>query len=142
MPRPPSYLKVNPAEQPIFYLALSSSVAPFYTIDEYAETLIAQRLSMVDGVSRVQVYGAQKYAVRVQVDPEQLAARGIGIDDVQKAIGRRQYQSPDRPHQRPEPVIHGDVHRAAHQRLRLPAVDRCLSQWCAGSAGAVGNRHR
>jgi hydrophobic/amphiphilic exporter-1 (mainly G- bacteria), HAE1 family len=87
MPRPPSYQKVNPAEQPIFYLALSSDVAPFYTIDEYAETLIAQRLSMVGGVSRVQVFGAQKYAVRVQVDPEQLAARGIGIDDVQKAIG-------------------------------------------------------
>ena len=87
MPRPPSYQKVNPAEQPIFYLALSSSVAPFYAIDEYAETLIAQRLSMVGGVSRVQVYGAQKYAVRVQVDPEQLAARGVGIDDVQKAIG-------------------------------------------------------
>ena len=87
MPRPPSYQKVNPAEQPIFYLALSSSVAPFYAIDEYAETLIAQRLSMVGGVSRVQVYGAQKYAVRVQVDPEQLAARDIGIDDVQKAIG-------------------------------------------------------
>ena len=86
MPRPPSYQKVNPAEQPIFYLALSSSVAPFYAIDEYAETLIAQRLSMVGGVSRVQVYGAQKYAVRVQVDPEQLAARDIGIDDVQKAI--------------------------------------------------------
>ncbi len=87
MPRPPSYQKVNPAEQAIFYLALSSPVAPFYTIDEYAETLIAQRLSMVSGVSRVQVYGAQKYAVRVQVDPDRLASRGIGIDDVQKAIG-------------------------------------------------------
>ena len=86
MPRPPSYQKVNPAEQPIFYLALSSSTAPFYTIDEYAETMIAQRLSMVNGVSTVQVYGAQKYAVRVQVDPEALAARGLGIDDVQRAI--------------------------------------------------------
>ena len=71
MPRPPSYQKVNPAEQPIFYLALTSTTLPFYTIDEYAETLIAQRLSMVSGVSRVQVYGAQKYAVRVQVDPDQ-----------------------------------------------------------------------
>jgi HAE1 family hydrophobic/amphiphilic exporter-1 len=86
MPRPPSYQKVNPAEQPIFYLALSSTTAPFYTIDEYAETLIAQRLSMVSGVSRVQVYGAQKYAVRVQVDPDQLASRQIAIDDVQRAI--------------------------------------------------------
>jgi HAE1 family hydrophobic/amphiphilic exporter-1 len=86
MPRPPSYQKANPAEQPIFYLALTSSTAPFYTIDEYAETLIAQRLSMVSGVSRVQVYGAQKYAVRVQVNPDQLAGHGIGIDDVQRAI--------------------------------------------------------
>src|ERR1019366_1873879 len=86
MPRPPSYQKMNPAEQPIFYLALSSSTAPFYTIDEYAETLIAQRLSMVSGVSRVEAYGAQKYAVRVQVNPDQLSAHGVGIDDVQKAI--------------------------------------------------------
>ena len=86
MPRPPSYQKVNPAEQAIFYLALNSATAPFYTIDEYAETLIAQRLSMVSGVSRVEVYGAQKYAVRVQVDPDQLASRQVGIDDVQKAI--------------------------------------------------------
>jgi HAE1 family hydrophobic/amphiphilic exporter-1 len=86
MPRPPSYEKVNPAEQPIFYLALTSSTVPFYTIDEYAETIMAQRLSMVKGVSRVQVYGAQKYAVRVQVDPDALVARGLGIDDVQRAI--------------------------------------------------------
>ncbi len=86
MPRPPSYQKVNPAEQPIFFLALTSSTAPFYTVDEYAETLMAQRLSMVSGVAGVQVYGAQKYAVRVQVNPDQLSAHGIGIDDVQKAI--------------------------------------------------------
>src|SRR5438270_5956388 len=86
MPRPPSYQKVNPAEQPIFYHALSSTTAPLYTVDEYAETLIAQRLSMVSGVSRVQVFGAQKYAVRVQVDPTQLAAQQVGIDDVQHAI--------------------------------------------------------
>ncbi len=86
MPGPPSYAKVNPAEQPIVYLALSSSTAPFYTIDEYAETLIAQRLSTINGVSQVQVYGAQKFAVRVQVDPKELAARSVGIDDVQRAI--------------------------------------------------------
>ena len=86
MPRPPSYSKVNPAEQPIFYLALTSSTVPFYTIDEYAETLMAQRLSMVGGVAGVTVYGAQKYAVRVQVNPDQLSAHGVGIDDVQHAI--------------------------------------------------------
>ena len=57
-----------------------------YTVNEYADTLLAQRISMVSGVSRVQVFGAQKYAVRVQVDPDKLAARGIGIDEVQRAV--------------------------------------------------------
>ena len=86
MPRPPSYQKVNPAEQPVLYLSLSSSTLPTYTVDEYAETLLAQRISMVSGVARVVVYGAQKYAVRVQLDPDQLASRGIGVDEVQQAI--------------------------------------------------------
>ena len=86
MPRPPSYQKVNPAEQPILYLALDSSTLPMYDVSEYAETLLAQRISMVSGVSRVEVFGSQKYAVRVQVDPEALAARNIGIDEVQRAI--------------------------------------------------------
>ena len=86
MPRPPSYQKANPAEQPIVYLALQSETLPMYTVNEYAETLLAQRISMISGVSRVQVFGAQKYAVRVQVDPEALAARSLGIDEVQRAI--------------------------------------------------------
>jgi HAE1 family hydrophobic/amphiphilic exporter-1 len=86
MPRPPSYQKVNPAEQPVFYLSLESTTLPMYTVNEYADTLLAQRFSMVSGVSRVMVYGAQKYAVRVQVDPDKLAARGIGIDEVQRAV--------------------------------------------------------
>jgi HAE1 family hydrophobic/amphiphilic exporter-1 len=86
MPRPPSYNKVNPAEQPVFYLALDCPTLPMYTVNEYADTLLAQRISMVSGVSRVQVFGAQKFAVRVQVDPDKLAARGIGIDEVQRAV--------------------------------------------------------
>jgi HAE1 family hydrophobic/amphiphilic exporter-1 len=86
MPRPPSYQKVNPAEQPILYMALSSDTLPLYTVDEYGETLLAQRISMVSGVSRVQVFGTQKYAVRVQVDPDALTARNLGIDEVQRAI--------------------------------------------------------
>jgi len=69
MPRPPSYQKANPAEQPVLYLALTSETLPLYTVDEYAETLLAQRISMASGVSRVQVFGAQKYAVRVQLNP-------------------------------------------------------------------------
>ena len=86
MPRPPSYQKVNPAEQPVFYLALVSDTLPLYTVTDYADVLLAQRISMVSGVARVQVYGEQKYAVRVQADPNQLAAHNIGIDEVQAAI--------------------------------------------------------
>jgi HAE1 family hydrophobic/amphiphilic exporter-1 len=86
MPHPPSYQKVNPAEQPVIYLALTSSTLPLYTVDEYAETLLAQRISMASGVSRVQVFGAQKYAVRVQLNPDALASHGIGLDEVSRAI--------------------------------------------------------
>src|SRR3954454_23455293 len=86
MPRPPSYQKVNPAENPVLYLALDSDVLPMYTVNEYADTMLAQRISMINGVSRVMVYGAQKYGVRVQVDPDQLAAHNIGIDEVRTAI--------------------------------------------------------
>jgi hydrophobic/amphiphilic exporter-1 (mainly G- bacteria), HAE1 family len=86
MPRPPSYAKQNPSEQPILYFSLGSKTLPLYTVNEYAETMIAQRMSSVSGVSRVQVYGAQKYAVRIQVDPDRLAAHQIGIDEVQQAV--------------------------------------------------------
>ena len=86
MPTPPTYNKVNPADQPVLYLAMTSPTLPLSTVDEYAQTLMAQRISMVDGVAQVQVLGSQKFAVRVQVDPDELATRGIGIDEVQKAI--------------------------------------------------------
>jgi len=86
MPRPPSYQKVNPAEQAVLYLSLTSDSLPMYTVTEYADIMLAQRISMVGGVSRVQVLGEQKYAVRVQVDPDKLAAHNIGIDEVQRAI--------------------------------------------------------
>ncbi|MBI3607768.1 MAG: efflux RND transporter permease subunit [Nitrospirae bacterium] len=88
MPSPPTYQKVNPAEQPILFLALSSASLPLYTVDEYAETLVAQRISTISGVAQVQVFGAQKYAVRVQLDPNALASRGIGIDEVEQAINQ------------------------------------------------------
>ncbi|MBI5342283.1 MAG: efflux RND transporter permease subunit [Deltaproteobacteria bacterium] len=86
MPTPPSYQKVNPADQPVLYLALYSPTLPLSAVDEYAQTFIAQRISMVSGVAQVQVYGTQKYAVRVRVDPDALAARGMGIDEVKGAI--------------------------------------------------------
>jgi hydrophobic/amphiphilic exporter-1 (mainly G- bacteria), HAE1 family len=86
MPTPPTYNKVNPADQPILYVAMGSDTQPLYVVDQYAETMMAQRISMVNGVAQVQVYGSQKYAVRIQLDPQALATRQIGIDDVQKAV--------------------------------------------------------
>src|SRR5215468_6298738 len=86
MPTPPSYKKVNPADQPILYLALSSPTLPLYMVDEYAQTNLAQRISTINGVAQVQIFGSQKYAVRAQLDPSKMATLGIGIDEVQKAL--------------------------------------------------------
>jgi HAE1 family hydrophobic/amphiphilic exporter-1 len=86
MPSPPSYRKVNPADQPVIYMAVSSATLPLSDVHEYADTLLAQRLSTISGVAQVQVFGAQKYAVRVQLDPRTLATRGIGIDEVEQAV--------------------------------------------------------
>ena len=86
LPSPPSYQKVNPADQPILYLSLSSPTLRLSDVDEYAETLIAQRISMVSGVAQVSVYGAQKYAVHIKLNPMTLASRQVGIDEVEAAI--------------------------------------------------------
>jgi HAE1 family hydrophobic/amphiphilic exporter-1 len=86
MPTPPTFRKVNPADKAILYLTLRSDTLPLSTVDEYGETQLAQRLSMIDGVAQVSVYGSQKYAVRISVDPNKLAANGIGIDTLQQAI--------------------------------------------------------
>jgi HAE1 family hydrophobic/amphiphilic exporter-1 len=88
MPSPPSYNKVNPADQPVLFLALSSPTLPISTVNEYADTFIAQRISMISGVAQVQVFGSQKFAVRAQIDPKALAARQIGIDEVGKALAQ------------------------------------------------------
>ncbi len=88
MPNPPSYRKVNPANNSIFLLALTSETLPLSTVDEFAQTILAQRISMVSGVAQVNVFGSQKYAVRIQLDPNQLAARQVGIDDVVNAVQR------------------------------------------------------
>jgi hydrophobic/amphiphilic exporter-1 (mainly G- bacteria), HAE1 family len=86
LPTPPSYQKVNPADQPILYLAVSSPVLPLSQVYEYADTFIGQRISMINGVAQVQIFGSQKYAVRAQLDPKALASRGIGINEVNAAV--------------------------------------------------------
>ncbi len=86
MPAPPSYQKVNPALSPILFLIITSPTLPLSTLDDYAEIMMSQRISMVDGVAQVMVYGSQIYAVRVQLDPDKLASRRIGLDQVGQAI--------------------------------------------------------
>jgi len=86
MPTPPSFRKVNPADQPVLYLVLSSKTLPLFKVNEYADTMVGQRISMVAGVAQVSVYGSQKYAVRARVNPTALASRKIGIDEVSAAL--------------------------------------------------------
>jgi HAE1 family hydrophobic/amphiphilic exporter-1 len=86
MPSPPSFQKVNPADSPVLLLALTSETLPMYKVDEYAQTTLAQRISMIEGVAQVNVFGSQKYAVRVQANPRLLAARSVGIDQIAEAL--------------------------------------------------------
>jgi HAE1 family hydrophobic/amphiphilic exporter-1 len=94
MPTPPSFRKVNPADFPIFFVAMYSKTLPTWVVDEYAESQLAQRLSTITGVAQVLVYGSQKYAVRIQADPAQLASRGIGIDELQQAVSSANVNQP------------------------------------------------
>lgn len=88
MPTPPSYQKVNPADSPVLYLALSSPTLPLSDVNEFADTIISPRISMINGVAQVLVYGSQKYAVRVQLDPKALTSRKIGLDEVASALDK------------------------------------------------------
>ncbi len=94
MPSPPSLRKTNPADQPVLYIALYSPTLPLSIVDEYAETMLAQRISTVDGISQVQVFGAQKYALRVRLDPRLLASRGITLDEVRTALSANNVNQP------------------------------------------------
>ena len=91
---PPTFRKVNPADAPIFYIALSSSTLPLPLVNEYAETQLAQRISTIRGVAQVQVYGSQKFAVRIRANPDKLAALGLGIDELQQAIAQSNVNQP------------------------------------------------
>ena len=144
MPTPPTYQKVNPADQPVIYLALSSPTLPLYTVDEYAQTNLAQRISTISGVAQVFVFGSQKYAVRVQVDPRALAARGIGIDEVEQAIVRGNVNKPTGTLYGPQPGRQRAGDGPAHGRRRVPAAHRRLPQRLAGAprGDRAGDRRR
>ena len=144
MPSPPSYQKVNPGDQPVIFLALRSATLPLSTVNEYAET-IGQRISMVSGVAQVQLFGAAKYAVRVDVDPRQLSARGIGIDEVATAIQSANVNLPTGTMYGPDRAFtvlaNGQLMRAA----AYAAAGHRLPQRQSGAAqrgGARLRRHR
>ncbi len=94
MTSPPSYRKVNPADQPILLMALASDIVPLTDLDAFAENVISPALSTIDGVAQVAIYGSQKYAVRIQIDPTALAARGIAIDTLQDAVAAANSNTP------------------------------------------------
>ncbi len=125
MTTPPSFRKVNPANSPVLFLALSSASLPLSAVDEYAETLLAQRVSSLTGVAQVLVFGAQKYAVRVQVDPSALAARGIGLDEVAAALEAANSNTPvgslEGPHQSVTLEASGQLTKAAEYRPLIVA---------------------
>ena len=105
MPTPPSYQKVNPADQPVLYLAVTSPTLPLSTLNEYADTRMSQRISMLSGVAQVQVFGAQKYALRIQLDPRELASRGLGLDEVADAASRLNVNLPTGAMQGPQRIL-------------------------------------
>jgi hydrophobic/amphiphilic exporter-1 (mainly G- bacteria), HAE1 family len=130
MPSPPSFQKVNPADSPVLFLTLSSSTLPLSQLDRYAQNLLAQRLSMVTGVAQVNVFGSQKFAVRVDADPLQLASRQIGIDQVAQAIAASNVN-------RPTGTLYGPdrnfVLQASGQLLTAESYDDIVVAWRNGS---------
>ena len=94
MPAPPSFRKVNPADAPVLFMTLYSDTLPLSTVHEYGDTLLAQQISQIEGVAQVQVFGAQKFAVRVRLNPDAAAARGISINEIQTAIAAAASSTP------------------------------------------------
>jgi hydrophobe/amphiphile efflux-1 (HAE1) family protein len=125
MPTPPSFQKVNPADSPVIYLSLNSDTLPLYQVDEFAETLLAEQIGTLPGVAQVQVYGAQKFAVRIQADPAALAAKGLTFDDLITAIAGANSNTPvgtlDGPHQGFTIEATGTLRHAADYRSVIVA---------------------
>ena len=164
MPTPPSFRKVNPGDMPIIMLFVTSPTMRLSDLDEYAETMIAQRISMVEGVSQVQVFGSAKYAVRVQVDPNQLFTRGIGLNEIDAALRNWNVNIPTGtlygPHTSYNVQVNGQLMRAREYRpmivsyrngapVRLDQVarvidsledDKNFAKIYGGEYGRVGTR--
>ena len=142
MPAPPSFKKVNPADEPFLHLALTSRTVPLWVLDDYAETLIAPGVSMVSGVAQVQVGGATKYAVRVQVDPEKLHAEHIGLSEVDAALQNWNVNLPTGQLFGANATLQHSGRRSAHERRGVPAAGRRVPSRRAGPPRSDRERHR
>ena len=121
MTTPPSFRKVNPGDFPVLFISLSSATLPLSTVNEYGDINIGQTLSQIPGVAQVQIYGSQKFAVRVQADPEAAAARGLSLEDIRTAVARASSTTPvgalTGPDQNITLQATGPLRRAGHRRL-------------------------
>src|SRR4029077_2153033 len=115
LPNPPTYRKTNPADRPVLIYAVHSDALPVYRIDDYAYTILAQKLATVKGVSESRIFGQKPYAVHVQVNPGALAARGIGLEDIRAALTAATVN-------RPKGNLEG-----AHQTVTLDTNDQIFS---------------
>jgi HAE1 family hydrophobic/amphiphilic exporter-1 len=135
MPSPPSLRKSNPNDDSILLLALSSKTLALSEVNEYAETVLAQRISTVDGVAQVNVFGSQKYAVRVRLDPRALASRGIGIDEVRSALDTNNVNLPAGVIDVGETCDSGNFCDFGGTCANFGAFSAC-AQWCRVGGGA------
>ncbi len=140
MPSPPSYQKVNPGDEPVMFLVMRSSTLPLSTVNEYADSSVSQRVSMVSGVAQVQVFGPQKFAVRIDVDPRKLSAHGIGIDEVVSCHSVVERQPADRHHGGPRAHVYGTSRRPTAECRGLRADGRGVPKRESGAPGRCGAR--
>lgn len=136
MTTPPSFRKVNPADQPVLFLAVSSDTLPLSTVNEYADTLMAQRISMVPGVAQASIYGQKKYAVRIQVDPDKIAAQGLGFNQLQESIAAAASNSPLGSIYGPQQLFNIDM---AGQPKDAEGFRELIAVWKNGAPVRVGD---
>ncbi|MGL4976292.1 MAG: efflux RND transporter permease subunit, partial [Bosea sp. (in: a-proteobacteria)] len=94
LPTPPSFRKVNPADQPVLFMVLTSATKPLYEVHEFGENVLQQQISQLPGVAQVNIFGAQKYAVRIMVNPDAVSARGLSLNDVRTSVAAANSNSP------------------------------------------------
>ena len=139
LPTPPIYAKVNPADAPILTLSVTSKTLALTDLEDLSETRLAQKISQLTGVGLVSVSGGQRPAVRIQLNPQSLAAYGLNIDDVRTTLGNLNVNTPKGNFDGPTQASDHQRQRPGHQRRAIPHPDRRLSQRRAGPA--LGRRH-